>query len=355
MFCLFAIPATTPLGRSRVCQLRRKAFSLVELLVVIALVSLLAGLLVPAVQQARSAALRSGCSNNLRQIGIGFLHYLDLNDKMPHNGDYRLGPNGIYLPNSWSAFGRFLPLIEQDAMFKAIDFDKGYWTQPQVTSIRIPSFLCPAEPNDRGNGYDPVHGHQYWPASYALNLGTWMVLSNKSGTMRTGDGAFGPNRSYRSTQFTDGMSNTLALAEVKAYIPRFQPADTGKIYLTPPAIPEKPSDLAIPKFETVAQESTGHGIWSAGQVQETGFTTVFTPNTRVLAGGEPGGVDVDYVSAAEFHLGDTYAAVTSRSHHPGGVNTLMLDGSGRFVSDKIRLAVWRAMGTRAGGEVFEAP
>ena len=334
---------------------RVNGFTLIELLVVISIVAFLVGLLVPAVQQVRGAAARSACSNNLRQVGVGLLHYLDLNDKMPHNGDYRLGPEGMYIPNSWSAFGRFLPLIEQEAMFKAIDFDKGYWTQPKVASIRVPSLLCPAEVNDRGNGYDPVYGNQYWPANYALNLGTWAVLTGKSGLMRTGDGAFGPNRSYRSSQFTDGMSNTLALSEVKAYTPRVLGADSGKVFATLPPVPESPSDLSFFNLAPVDEEPMGHSIWSAGQVQQTGFTTVFTPNTRVLV--PPGAVpkDVDFISAVEFHRGDTLAAVTSRSHHPGGVNSLMLDGSGRFISDKIRPAVWRALGTRAGGEVVEVP
>jgi prepilin-type processing-associated H-X9-DG protein len=62
--------------------------------------------------------------------------------------------------------------------------------------------------------------------------------------------------------------------------------------------------------------------------------------------------DVDVVSATEANPGDTYAAVTSRSFHPGGVNVLMMDGSVRFVRNSIAQATWRALGTRAGGEVI---
>ena len=61
--------------------------------------------------------------------------------------------------------------------------------------------------------------------------------------------------------------------------------------------------------------------------------------------------DVDFVSATETNAGDTYAAVTARSHHGGGVNVLLLDGSVRFVGNDVAPATWRALGTRAGGEV----
>ena len=65
--------------------------------------------------------------------------------------------------------------------------------------------------------------------------------------------------------------------------------------------------------------------------------------------------DVDVVLATESNPGDTYAAITSRSYHSGGVNVMFMDGSTRFISNSIELATWRAMGTRAGGEIANAP
>jgi|GEM_PF-1027725 len=332
-----------------------KAFTLLELLVVLGIVALLVGLLVPAIQKARDAANRAQCSGNIRQIGIAFLHYLDLNNKMPHNGDFKLGGSGLYLPNSWSALARFLPLIEQENLFRGIDFDEGFWTRPEITSCRIPSFLCPSEINDRGNGSAPLLNHRYWPANYALNLGTWPVLTNKAGVMLTGDGAFGPNRSYRAPDFTDGMSNTLALAEVVAYTPRVQAVDPRRVFPVPPAAPNSVSALAALNSGEVTPDIPSHTAWAVGLAQETGFTTTFTPNAKVRFPPGPEGVDADFVTTMEHQPGDTYAAITSRSYHSGGVNVLMLDGSGRFVSDKIGLSVWRALGTRSGGEVVEAP
>ena len=87
-------------------------------------------------------------------------------------------------------------------------------------------------------------------------------------------------------------------------------------------------------------------------MHETGFTTVFTPNTNVAftTGGTT--YDVDMILASESSLGDTYAAVTSRSFHSSGVNVLLMDGSVRFVNNSISPATWRALGTRASGEIL---
>src|SRR5207245_2353589 len=94
-----------------------------------------------------------------------------------------------------------------------------------------------------------------------------------------------------------------------------------------------------------------HVEWVDGKVHETGFTTAFAPNTIVAY--RSGGVtyDVDFISATEANPGDTLAAVTARSFHSGGVNAVLMDGSVRFFSNTISLTTWRALGTRASGEV----
>ena len=93
-----------------------------------------------------------------------------------------------------------------------------------------------------------------------------------------------------------------------------------------------------------------HVEWVDGKVHETGFTTVFTPNSFVAYTSAGITYDVDAVLATETNTGDTYAAVTSRSYHPGGVNAMMMDGSVTFIQDAVELAVWRALGTRSGRE-----
>jgi prepilin-type processing-associated H-X9-DG protein len=166
--------------------------------------------------------------------------------------------------------------------------------------------------------------------------------------MHNGDGAFGPNCTRRPADFTDGLSNTFAVAEVKAFTNRVAGASNASTFAMPP---QPPTNLASHSLATFNPNSFTHVEWVDGKVHETGFTTVFAPNTKVAF--NEGGVnyDVDFVLATESSLGDTYAAVTSRSYHPGGVNVLLLDGSVHFVGNNIHLDIWRALGTRAGGEV----
>jgi len=104
---------------------------------------------------------------------------------------------------------------------------------------------------------------------------------------------------------------------------------------------------------TDSTKNTGHTEWCDGRVHHEGITTTLTPNTFVAYDDAGTILDVDYNSWQEGRLGGgpTYAAITSRSHHTGGVHTALADGSVRFVSENIDLFLWRGLGTRAGGEV----
>jgi len=329
----------------------RRAFTLIELLVVIAIIAILIGLLLPAVQKVREAAARLKCQNNLKQIGLALHGHMDGQDGLPANGNYVWNGASVTAANAWSGMARILPYIEQENLFRGIDFAVSYNVQPGVSSKRVATFMCPSEVNDKGFGTDPVYGHKYWPINYALNEGTWAVLTGKASGMRTGDGAFTPNRGAKPGDFTDGMSSTLAVAEVKTFTHRISGSPNTTVYSSPPLPPTNPAGLGAFGLAAFNPASFTHVEWVDGKVHETGFTTVFPPNTKVSY--NSGGIDhdVDLVLATEPNFGDTYAAVTSRSFHTGCVNVLLMDGSVRCLNNSISPTTWRAMGTRAGGEV----
>ncbi len=183
-------------------------------------------------------------------------------------------------------------------------------------------------------------------------MGTWPVLTSKSWAMQSGDGAFCPNRGFRLTDFTDGLSNTLGASEVKSYTNRLNGTPNTLVFPFPPPPPSSPGDLSAYSLAAFDPTRHTHAEWVDGKVHETGFTTVFPPNTVVAYTSGGTTYDVDFITATEPSPGDTYAAVTSRSYHTGGVNALLMDGSVRFVSNGVTPATWRALGTRSGGEVI---
>src|SRR5262249_9501201 len=183
----------------------RLAFTLIELLVVIAIIAILVGLLLPAVQKVRDAAARAKCQNNLKQIGLAMHGYMDVNNGLPPNGVFVYTGSSVVQMSPWSAISRILPFIEQENLFRGIDFSQPYSTQPGITSKRVATYICPAEANDKGSGSDPTYGNKNWTLNYAVNLGSWAVLTNKAAGTQGSDGAFSPNRGFRPGDFTDGM------------------------------------------------------------------------------------------------------------------------------------------------------
>lgn len=166
----------------------------------------------------------------------------------------------------------------------------------------------------------------------------------------------GPAGRLRPTSITDGLSNTLCAAEVKAFTSYVRnTSDPGPVVPTSTAQIATMSAGGQLKLGPALNDNTGHTEWPDGRVHHSGFTTIFTPNTVVPF--TTGGItyDIDYNSRQEGNSATipTYAAITSRSYHTGGVvNVAMMDGSVRALSKGILLTTWRALGTRAGGEVI---
>ena len=318
----------------------KRAFTLVELLVVIAIIGVLLGLLLPAINSAYEAGRRTGCLNNLHQIGLALQNYHSANNAIPTAGDFTVG-----MPfTAYSVQARLLPFIEGSTIYNKVDLTAPIASQPDVAQQRIATYICPDETQDQSN---VNAGVTYYITDYGINIGTWLVFDPNTG--KCGDGAFGVNARFKFSNITDGLSKTLAFSEVKAYQPALKDGGNPTGFnVPPPATPD-----VIQPFGGTFVTNWSHAQWVSGMVLQSGFTTVFPPNTTVPYVDSTGTTyDIDFTASrlGTSTTNQTYVAVTSRSYHPGGVSVVMMDASAHFIDESISQDVWRALGTRAGGE-----
>ena len=325
-----------------------EGFTLIELLVVIAIIAILIALLLPAVQQAREAARRTQCRNNLKQLALAVHNYIDVNTYLPPSAciDPQVtvtGNNG-----SWGVHGRILPYLEQGNLYSAVDLSIAWDFQAAIDGLKIATYACPTDPRS-DEARDPGGGKvTLYPTNYAFCSGTWFVYDPVTG--RGGDGAFYPNARLKIASFTDGTSNTLLVSEVKAWQPYRRNGGPPST-----AVPSNVAEAEAAAASGAQFKNTGHTEWPDGRVHHHGFTTVMTPNSVVECTDGTDTYDCDYNSWQEGKDGisgsPSYAIITTRSYHAGTVQAALADGSVRSISENIDLSVWRAAGTRAGGEI----
>jgi prepilin-type N-terminal cleavage/methylation domain-containing protein/prepilin-type processing-associated H-X9-DG protein len=310
-----------------VINFRRRGFTLIELLIVIAIIGVLIGLLLPAVQKVREAANRSKCLNNLKQLGLAMHNYHSAMNTLPDGGSTWNGSG------TWQAL--ILPYIEEDALFRQYQgynqsaFRTAAYTNTNiaVTGKQLAICTCPSDVVALTAG-QTLNRESYH--NYAANFGnTAAGDSFSTGTMQTqpsfnGLSFAGAPFRYANpqhlTDITDGTSNTLMMAEV---------------------------------VQGQRQDLRGFTWWS----DAAAFVTSLRPNDSnpdVVTHGycDPNPPNPPANCTGITSNGYAVRAFAARSRHAGGVNVSFCDGSCRFIANNIDSVTWQALGTSQGGEVL---
>jgi prepilin-type N-terminal cleavage/methylation domain-containing protein/prepilin-type processing-associated H-X9-DG protein len=330
--------------------MKRRGFTLIELLVVISIIAVLIGLLLPAVQAAREAARRMQCVNNLKQIALAMHGYEGVNGRFP--------PGSGLAPSEASALIPILPFLEQGSRYCSFNFGSNLTNSFENVTARdqyIGIFLCPSD-SSRGAVAEPLilpgqAAAEMGKSNYFGNLGAngWAFEQKPPQIKSSGQlGVFAYGSSTSLAAIVDGTSNTALEAETRRGA---RPSnDATDITVISPAVwgasniaAANPNNL-LPAV--CSSKSTGKPINATGLQYQTG-TFYFCLYTHTVP---PNWSGRDCIVANFFDQ----AHLASRSWHPGGVNVALVDGSVRFISDRIRMPIWTALGTRSGGEVISA-
>ncbi|TWT40176.1 putative major pilin subunit [Thalassoglobus neptunius] len=321
---------------------RRKAFTLIELLVVIAIIAILIALLLPAVQQAREAARRTQCKNNLKQIGLALHNYESVYRRLP------CGWNGVHDPAQgttfrWSYLASILPYLDQANTFNQLDMNLtlyppggGQPPRPEhqdVIKQMIPVYMCPSDRSAFVSSPSGVVDSA--PTNYVACSGSGInQVSDPNDDGDSGnaaDGMFSSLHWRRFADCTDGLSNTVLISESLLGpggedLPAGADADP-QLYmgLVVPAsqVTAANCDQDVPGGVNRFMASRGR-LWAGQAYENTMYNHFYTPNSPRY----------------DCFFWGNRGLKAARSRHVGGVQALLGDGACRFVGDSIDRGVW---------------
>jgi prepilin-type N-terminal cleavage/methylation domain-containing protein/prepilin-type processing-associated H-X9-DG protein len=293
-------------------------FTLVEMLVSVCVIAILIAITLPAVQSAREASRRATCVNNLKEIGIANSNHISSAGLLPS----AVGPGGF------SPHTTLLRDLEQTNTFNSFNFQLGATSLSNTTSYKVSlaTFICPSD----------IVSEVSNVLSYPANCGYGFQVHGSNGPFST-------SSHISPSQITDGMSFTVGFAEW-AIGWSSNPRYPSKAVFRTPVRRTSPSEFdrfvldcstLNPELATVSSLSKGAG-WPNGEYGASLYNHNITPNGHSC-------FNKDLVEEGAW---------TAGSMHAGGSNVLFLDGHVSFVHTSVNPIVWRALGSRAGAEVF---
>jgi prepilin-type N-terminal cleavage/methylation domain-containing protein len=318
-----------------------KGFTLVEILVVITIITILAAMLLPAVQSARESARKSQCVNNLKQIGTAMHNYVMAFERLP-SGALSHYPCATRDDTSWTS--QLLGYLELERISKQIAADHG--SGRAVQGIDLSVLRCPS---DREINAVP----HLAPTNYVACIGHTDIAHQRYAEDPSLLGAFHVNSGTRYAEILDGTSNTMLVSECVVGSPGVYNSDfQGGEYEGCLTAPDSTAKSMGPTHIGLGR---GYSWFLAKRTQAWTYTTVLSPNDVDYAGLECELSHLPPPIPASSHDPVPYPAGTfaARSRHPGGVHHLNADNAVRFTSDSVDGDVWKALGIPAGEELMD--